>query len=111
MSVTQPLSTLIFAVSSGTASLVLGKKPKLPSILFLLFFGVLLGPGFANYVNPVIFRHNFPHYISLTAALILFEGAGSLRIQHPDRVIPKDREIIYLDQKCESYKAGESVNV
>lgn len=100
MTITQPLSTLIFTVSAGILSLVLGKKLKLPSILFLLVFGVLLGPGFANYVNPIIFRHNFSHYISLMVALILFEGAASLKIRQFKEISSAVQNLLTIGVLC-----------
>ncbi len=79
MSFEQPLATLIFTLAAGVLSLLLGAKIKVPSILFLLLFGVLLGPSFADLVQPKIFRMNFPHYIELMVALILFEGGSTLK--------------------------------
>ena len=75
----QPLSTLVFTVTGGVLALILGAKAKIPSILFLLIFGILLGPEFAGLVQPDIFRSNFPYYISLMVALILFEGGSQLK--------------------------------
>ena len=75
----QPLGTFIFTISAGILALILAEKTRFPSILFLLSFGVLLGPEFANLIQPKIFRSEFPHYISLMVALILFEGGTSLK--------------------------------
>ena len=77
----QPLATLVFTVAGGVLSLILSEKSRLPSILFLLVFGVLLGPEFANLIQPSIFRENFPEYIALMVALILFEGGASLHFR------------------------------
>jgi len=76
----QPLPTLIFTVAAGISSLILASKLKIPSILFFLLFGILLGPEYANLVQPKIFQSNFPHYIALMVALILFEGGSSLKL-------------------------------
>jgi CPA1 family monovalent cation:H+ antiporter len=51
----------------------------LPSILFFLTSGILLGPSFANLIQPGVFSTNFPQYISILVALILFEGGMSLK--------------------------------
>ncbi len=79
MSISQPLSTLVFTVTAGVLSLILGAKVKVPSILFFLAFGIMLGPEFADLIQPQIFRDNFPQYISLMVALILFEGGSTLK--------------------------------
>ena len=54
----QPLATIIFTVFAGIFSLILSEKSRIPSILFLLMFGILLGPEFANLIQPQVFREN-----------------------------------------------------
>ncbi len=76
----QPLTTLIFTVAGGILSLILASKMRIPSILFFLMFGILLGPEFANLVQPQVFKSNFPDYVALLVGLILFEGGSSLKI-------------------------------
>lgn len=75
----QPLGTLVFTIVAGIFALILGSKTRFPSILFLLIFGVLLGPHFFNVVEPDLFLARFPEYISILVALILFEGGASLK--------------------------------
>lgn len=75
----QPLATFIFTVAAGISSLILASKLRIPSILFFLLFGIFLGPEYANLVQPQVFRSNFPQYIALMVALILFEGGSSLK--------------------------------
>lgn len=75
----QPILTIIATIGAGVCALVLAEKTKLPSILYLLVFGVLLGPSFANVIQPRIFQANFKIYIELMVAVILFEGGASLQ--------------------------------
>lgn len=75
----QPLGTVAFTITAGIFALILGSRTRFPSIIFLLFFGIFLGPHFANVVQPAIFREEFPDYISMLVALILFEGGASLK--------------------------------
>ncbi len=75
----QPLGTIVFTLAAGIFGLVLGSKTRVPSILFLLLFGILLGPQFAGLVQPEIFSSQLPVYISILVALILFEGGASLK--------------------------------
>ncbi len=57
----------------------LGWRLRLPSILFLLVFGALLGPLF-HFVNPdALFGPLLMPLVSVSVALILFEGGLSLR--------------------------------
>ena len=52
---------------------------KLPSILFLLGLGILLGPIF-NVINPdQLFGDLLFPFVSLGVAIVLFEGALTLR--------------------------------
>lgn len=52
---------------------------KSPAILFLLLFGIIIGPVF-NVFNPdKIFGDFFYPFVSLAVGLILFEGSLSLR--------------------------------
>ena len=75
----QPLGTIVFTITAGVFALILAEKIRLPSILFLLLFGTLLGPECANLIQPQIFRDNFPALISIMVAMILFEGGASLK--------------------------------
>ena len=80
MSELQPLSTLVLTIAGGIFSLILAEKSRIPSILYLLLFGILLGPEGVNLIQPKVFQPaNFPHYISIMVALILFEGGASLK--------------------------------
>lgn len=75
----QPLATMVVTLTGGVSSLVLGSKTKLPSVLFFLTIGVLAGPQFLGMIRPDVFAEELPEYISLMVALILFEGAASLK--------------------------------
>src|SRR3990167_7493004 len=75
----QPLGTIVFTITAGVFALILAEKIRLPSILFLLLFGTLLGPECANLIQPQIFSDNFPALISIMVAMILFEGGASLK--------------------------------
>ncbi len=54
-------------------------KVKLPAILFLLLAGILLGPVFSVFDPNVLFGDLLFPYISLSVAVILFEGALTLK--------------------------------
>ena len=54
-------------------------KVKLPAILFLLVAGLLLGPVFHVLDPDLLFGELLFPYISLSVAVILFEGALTLR--------------------------------
>ena len=51
---------------------------KLPAILFLLLVGILLGPVLSVFEPDVVFGDLLFPFISLSVAVILFEGALTL---------------------------------
>ena len=59
----------------------LSQKVKLPAILFLLLSGIVLGPSL-NLIDPnTLFGDILFPFISLSVAIILFEGALTLKSQ------------------------------
>jgi len=62
----------------GFACQWLSHKVKLPAILFLLLAGILLGPVFGVFDPNDLFGDLLFPYISLSVAVILFEGALTL---------------------------------
>ncbi len=56
----------------------LSQRVKLPAILFLLVAGILLGPVFSIVEPDALFGDLLFPYISLSVAVILFEGALTL---------------------------------
>jgi NhaP-type Na+/H+ or K+/H+ antiporter len=82
------LQTIALAIFLGVAAQVISHKLRLPSIIFLMLFGILAGPQ----VLHVLRTHEIPDItsaaISLGVAIILFEGAMTLHI--PDlKTAPK----------------------
>lgn len=72
------LQTITVAVAAGIAMQVVSQKAKLPSIAFLMFAGILLGPQFLDLVYPLSLGPGLEVLVSLAVALILFEGGLSL---------------------------------
>ena len=64
----------------GTLAQWLAWRLRLPSILLLLTFGLIAGPGL-GYLNPnEIFGDLLLPVVSASVAVILFEGSLSLRV-------------------------------
>ena len=72
------LQTITISVATGIAMQVLAQKVRLPSISFLMFAGILLGPQFLNLISPSALGPGLETLVSLAVALILFEGGLSL---------------------------------
>lgn len=65
----------------GIGAQWLAWRLKLPSILFLLIFGILAGPV-TGFIHPdEIFGEFLLPFVSMAVAIILFEGGLSLRIK------------------------------
>ncbi|MFN2431549.1 MAG: cation:proton antiporter [Gemmatimonadota bacterium] len=75
----QPLATFVFTLLGGGLAQLVAAWLSLPSIVFLLAFGVLLGPGLLGWVQPAVIA-NLPTYVELMVAVILFAGAQHLRL-------------------------------
>lgn len=69
----------------GICAQLLAWKVKLPAILLLLIFGFLAGP-ITGFLNPyALFGELIPVIVSLSVALILFEGGLSLKYSEIDK--------------------------
>ena len=90
--------TILFtlALVAGIAAQVLANFVKVPSIVFLLLFGVLLGPDGLGWVRPQIMGSGLEALVSLAVALILFEGGLNLRLQRLNQVSDSLRNLVLL---------------
>lgn len=74
------LSTLVLAIFVGVCLFIISRYIKIPAIVLLLLGGILLGPEFLGFINPDSLGKGLPLVISLSVAIILFEGGLTL---HP----------------------------
>jgi NhaP-type Na+/H+ or K+/H+ antiporter len=83
-------------VTLGIAAEWLAWRLHLPSILLLLLFGFLVGP-FSGFLNPDVVLGGllFP-VVSISVAVILFEGGASLRIQDLRRIGGTVRNLVTI---------------
>ncbi|MFT0812641.1 cation:proton antiporter [Synechococcus sp. OH20] len=90
--------TILFtlALVAGIAAQVLANFVKVPSIVFLLLFGVLLGPDGLSWVHPQVMGSGLEALVSLAVALILFEGGLNLRLQRLNQVSDSLRNLVLL---------------
>lgn len=72
--------TLALAMLVGVLAQGAARHARLPGIVLLLALGVLLGPDGVNVVRPYLMGDALPAFIGFAIAIILFEGALSLRI-------------------------------
>lgn len=77
-----PLLVRMVAVAIGVGILaqVVAGRVRLPSIVFLLAFGVLVGPDGLGWIEPDAFGVGLQAIVTVAVALILFEGGLELRL-------------------------------
>jgi NhaP-type Na+/H+ or K+/H+ antiporter len=75
------LITLVAAlIGVGVVAQILSDRYRIPSVVFLLASGVILGPEVMGVVGPDSFGNALSAIVGLSVAIIVFEGAFHLRI-------------------------------
>ncbi len=90
---TEVIALVVIIVGLGVASQVLADRLGVPSVLFLVLAGVVVGPELLGVVRPSVFGDALPAIVGLSVAIIVFEGAFSLRV---DRLRQAPRETLRL---------------
>lgn len=67
-------------VTLGVASQVIGKRYRIPSVLFLILAGVAVGPKGLGIVTSQSFGDSLSTIVGLSVAIIVFEGAFHLHL-------------------------------
>lgn len=87
---------MVIAVVAGISAQVLADYLKLPSIVFLLLFGMALGPSGLDLLHPQILGNGLEVIVSLSVALILFEGGLSLELRQMGEVSGSIRNLVTI---------------
>ena len=66
------------AIGIGILAQVIARKVRLPSIVFLLVFGVAVGPDVLGWIDTGAFGAGLEAIVQIAVALILFEGGLQL---------------------------------
>jgi NhaP-type Na+/H+ or K+/H+ antiporter len=77
-------------VVAGVVAQWLGWRIGIPAIVFLLFFGIVVGPVTGGLRPDRLFGDLLFPFVSLAVAVVLFEGAlglGSRRLRHAGRTV------------------------
>ena len=75
------LLTLALALSFGLILIVISRRLKLPTLVFLLGGGILCGPEGLGILHPDALGDFLPVIVSLAVGIILFEGGLTLDIK------------------------------
>ena len=77
---------IVIAMSAGIIAQVLAAYLRVPSIVFLLLFGIVLGSDVAGLLHPHILGSGLEVIVALATAIILFEGGLNLDLRELGRV-------------------------
>ncbi|MBI4784621.1 MAG: cation:proton antiporter [Oscillatoriophycideae cyanobacterium NC_groundwater_1537_Pr4_S-0.65um_50_18] len=85
---------IVITVIAGIGAQVLADYLKVPSIVFLLLFGLLLGADGLDVLHPNLLGTGLEVIVSLSVALILFEGGLNLELRDLGRVSGSLRNLV-----------------
>ena len=85
---------IVITVLAGVTAQVVGEYAKVPSIIFLLIFGVALGPDGFGLLHPQDLGVGLEVIVALSVALILFEGGLSLELNELGQVSTSLRNLV-----------------
>ncbi|GAA6621749.1 cation:proton antiporter [Scytonema sp. NUACC26] len=77
---------MVIAVFAGISAQVLAAYLKVPSIVFLLMFGILLGANGIGLLHPNMLGTGLEVIVALATAIILFEGGLNLDLRELGKV-------------------------
>lgn len=87
---------IVIAVLAGITAQVLAAFLKVPSIVFLLLFGILLGPDITGVLHPSLLGVGLEVMVALFVAAILFEGGLNLELRDLGEVSGSLRNLVTL---------------
>lgn len=87
---------MVITVIAGITAQVLADYLKVPAIVFLLLFGILVGNDGFSLVQPSLLGSGLEVIVSLSVALILFEGGLSLDLRALGQVSGSIRNLVTL---------------
>jgi NhaP-type Na+/H+ or K+/H+ antiporter len=90
---TTVIQIVVITMGLGVAAQTLADRLQIPSVMFLILAGVVVGPEGLGLVRPEVFGETLPAVVGLSVAIIVFEGAFHL---HLDRVREAPRETLRL---------------
>ncbi|WP_373479619.1 cation:proton antiporter [Geminocystis sp.] len=87
---------IIITVVAGISAQVLGEYLKIPSIVFLLIFGVALGRDGLEILHPELLGVGLEVLVALAVAIILFEGGLNLELKELGQVSGSIRNLVTI---------------
>ncbi|MBP1909869.1 cation:proton antiporter [Methanolobus bombayensis] len=75
------LEVVVSVLFMSMVAQTLSKRFKVPVIIFLLIEGILVGPEMLNFINPATFGDGLTAIVSLSVAVIVFDGGLHIDIK------------------------------
>lgn len=85
---------MVMTIIAGISAQVLADYLRVPSIVFLLLFGILLGSDGIGLLHPNLLGEGLEVIVALSVALILFEGGLNLELRDLGRVSGSLRNLV-----------------
>ncbi|MGL5136016.1 MAG: cation:proton antiporter, partial [Planktothrix sp.] len=101
---------IVITVMAGISAQVLADYLKVPAIVFLLLFGILAGNDGLSLVQPNLLGSGLEVIVSLSVALILFEGGLSLDLRALGQVSGSVRNLVTFGTLITLMGAGISAH-
>ncbi len=77
------VATVALVLALGVASRVLADRLRIPSVLFLIVAGIVIGPAVLGFVSRETFGGGLSAMVGVSVAIILFEGGYHLNLETP----------------------------
>ena len=87
---------IVIAVLAGISAQVVGEYLRVPSIVFLLLFGILLGADCFDVLHPHDLGVGLEVLVALSVAIILFEGGLNLELKELGKVSDSLRNLVTI---------------
>lgn len=87
---------IVITVVAGISAQVIAEFLKVPSIVFLLLFGILLGADLLKILHPHDLGIGLEVIVALSVAIILFEGGLNLQLRELGRVSGSLRNLVTI---------------
>ncbi|WP_319421057.1 cation:proton antiporter [Pleurocapsa sp. FMAR1] len=87
---------IVITVLAGISAQVVAEYFQVPSIVFLLIFGILLGSDSLNILHPQDLGIGLEVLVALSVAIILFEGGLNLELRELGKVSGSLRNLVTI---------------
>jgi NhaP-type Na+/H+ or K+/H+ antiporter len=87
---------MVMTILAGISAQVIAEYLKVPSIIFLLLFGIILGQDGLGLLHPQMLGTGLEVIVALSVALILFEGGLNLELKELGKVSGSLRNLVTI---------------